>query len=205
MNLQEAITNRRAVKKYDTEYQIPDADFKVLMEQSIQTPSSFNIQHWRFVDVVDKEARQKIREAAWDQAQVTEASKILVLCADVKAWEKDPAQYWTQAPQAVSDLMVPMIKDFYDGREWIQRDEALRSVGLIAETFMLSASAMGLDTCPMIGFDQDAVAEIINLPDDHIIGMMIALGRRREEPFPHGVRIPMDKAVLFNDDRKGNK
>lgn len=198
MTLQQAITNRRAVKKYDTEYQIPEADFNKLMEQSLQAPSSFNIQHWRFVDVVAPEARQKIREAAWDQAQVTEASKILILCADVKAWEKDPAQYWMQAPEQVRETMVPMIKDFYDGREWIQRDEALRSVGIIAESFMLGAADMGLDTCPMIGFDQDVVGEVINLPEDHIIGMMIALGKRCEEPFPHGVRISMDKAVITN-------
>jgi len=198
MTLQNAIENRRAVKKYDPEYKISDEDFKTLIEQSLKAPSSFNIQHWRFVDVVDSAARQKIRDAAWDQAQVTEASKIIVLCADLKAWDKDPAQYWTQAPQQVSDVMVPMIKDFYEGREWIQRDEALRSVGIIAESFMLGASDMGLDTCPMIGFDQDVVGEIINLPEDHIIGMMIVLGKRREEPFPHGVRISMDKAVITN-------
>lgn len=198
MELSQAISRRRAVKKYDTEHIISDKDFNALIEQSMNAPSSFNIQHWRFVDVVDSHARQQIREAAWDQAQVTEASKLLVLCADVKAWEKDPAQYWTQAPEAVSDVMVPMIKDFYDGREWIQRDEALRSVGIIAESLMLGAADKGLDTCPMIGFDQDVVGEIINLPDDHIIGMMIVLGKRREEPFPHGVRIPMNKAVIQN-------
>jgi nitroreductase len=198
MTLSEAIQNRRAVKKYDTEQAIPEADFEKIMLQALEAPSSFNIQHWRFVDVVDKEARQKIREAAWDQAQVTEASKILVLCADLKAWDKDPAQYWKQAPQEVSNIMVPMIKDFYEGREWLQRDEAMRSVGIIAEAFMLCASDFGYDTCPMIGFDQEAVAKIINLPEDHVIGMMIAMGTRREDPFPHGVRISMDKAVIKN-------
>ncbi|MEM8833473.1 MAG: nitroreductase family protein [Pseudomonadota bacterium] len=196
MNIEQIISKRRAVKKYDTDYQIPESDFKKLMMQSMQAPSSFNIQHWRFVDVQDKDSREQIRAAAWDQAQVTEASKILVLCADVKAWEKEPAQYWNKAPQEVSDIMIPMIKDFYDGRDWIQRDEALRSVGIIAESLMLNATAMGFDTCPMIGFDQDAVSKVINLPDDHIIGMMIALGKRREEPFPHGGRIPLEQAVI---------
>ena len=198
MNIKEITQHRRAVKKYDTGYQISESDFNELMEQAMQAPSSFNIQHWRFVDVQDIEARQKIREAAWDQAQVTEASRLLVLCADVKAWEKDAARYWDNAPQEVSDIMVPMIKDFYDGREWIQRDEALRSVGIVAEALMMNATAMGLDTCPMIGFDQDVVGEIINLPEDHIIGMMITLGKRREEPFPHGGRLSLDKTVITN-------
>lgn len=198
MELTQAIERRRAVKKYDTEYEISEADFRALVELATQSPSSFNIQHWRFVDVTDKEARQKIRAAAWDQAQVTEASKLLVLCADVKAWEKNPERYWNNAPQAVSEMMVPMIKSFYEGREWIQRDEALRSVGIISESLMLNASAMGLDTCPMIGFDQEAVGEIINLPEDHIIGMIIALGKRREEPFQHGGRLNFETVVVNN-------
>lgn len=198
MELSQAIERRRAVKKYDTEFQILEADFKELIKQATQSPSSFNIQHWRFVDVTDKEARLKIRAAAWDQAQVTEASKLLVLCADVKAWEKNPERYWSNAPQAVSEMMVPMIKGFYEGREWIQRDEALRSVGIISESLMLNATAMGLDTCPMIGFDQEAVGEIINLPEDHIIGMIIALGKRREEPFKHGGRLSFETVVVNN-------
>jgi nitroreductase len=198
MELKQVIGNRRAIKKFDTEYQISDSDFKNLLTDSLKAPSSFNIQHWRFVDVVDKDSRQKIRQAAWDQAQVTDASKLIVLCADIKAWEKDPEQYWAQAPKQVQDTIVPMIKNFYEGREWIQRDEALRSVGIIAESFMLNATAMGLDTCPMIGFDQDTVGEIINLPKDHLIGMMISLGKRSEEPAPDGVRIGTDKALILN-------
>lgn len=198
MEIFQATAKRRAVKKYDMEYKISDEDFKNLIAQATQSPSSFNIQHWRFVDVVDKDARAQICAAAWDQAQVTEASKLLVLCADVKAWEKEPSRYWNNAPAAVSDMMVPMIQSFYEGREWIQRDEAMRSVGIISESLMLNAVAMGLDTCPMIGFDQDAVSKIINLPEDHVIGMIIALGKRREEPFPHGGRLPFDTVVVKN-------
>lgn len=198
MELSKAIERRRAIKKFDTGYEISNADFQTLIESATQSPSSFNIQHWRFVDVTDETLRADIRAAAWDQAQVTEASKLIVLCADVKAWEKDTKRYWKDAPQEVADLMVSTTKGFYEGREWIQRDEALRSVGIIAESFMLNAAAMELDTCPMIGFDQDKVSEIIALPNDHIIGMMIAIGKRREEPFPHGGRLSYDDIVITN-------
>jgi len=198
MNVTQALEARRAVKKFDLEFKISDADFKAFMDNVLKSPSSFNIQHWRFVDVQDDEKRAAIRSHAWDQAQVTDASRILLLCADVNAWKKDPAQYWDQSPQGVADVMVPMIGDFYEGREWIQRDEALRSVGIIAQSLMLLASERGYDTCPMIGFDQDEVSKIINLPDDHIIGMMIALGKRGEEPHPFGGRLDYSK-VVFND------
>lgn len=198
MNVREAISNRRAIKHFDADHVMAEEDFKSLMEMVLQSPSSFNLQHWRFVRVVDKAKRAEIRSAAWDQAQVTEASELLVLCADLNAWESDAAHVWRNAPQQVSDLMQSMIGPFYDGKDQLQRDEALRSVGIAAQTLMLGARYMGYDTCPMIGFDQGQVAEIINLPDSHIIGMIITLGKRAKEPFEHGGRIAYDRAVVEN-------
>ena len=50
-------------------------------------PLAFNIQHWRFVLVQDPELHKQVRAVAWDQAQVTDASLLIILCADLKAWE----------------------------------------------------------------------------------------------------------------------
>ena len=196
MKVSEALESRRAVKHFDPDHKIPDAEFKSLMDLVLQSPTSFNIQNWRFVNVVDADKRSAIRAAAWDQAQVTEASHLFVLCADLKAWEKDPARYWRNAPQETAELMVSMIGPFYEGREWLQRDEAMRSVGIAAQSMMLAAREMGYDTCPMIGFDQDKVAEIINLPDDHVIGMMVTLGKRAKDAHPRGGDIDFDEAVI---------
>ncbi len=198
MKISEAVAARRAVKHYDPDHVMPEDDFKALMDLAMQSPTSFNIQNWRFVNVTDKEKRVELRKAAWDQAQVTDASVVLVLCADVKSWEKDPARYWRNAPQEVGELMVSMIGPFYEGREWIQRDEGMRSVGMAAQTLMLSAKEMGYDSCPMIGFDQDAVAEIINLPDDHAIGMMLVIGKQSKAPNPRGGSIEYSEAVIEN-------
>lgn len=60
-------------------------------------PTAFNIQNWRFVVVKDTELRREIRKVAWDQPQVTDASALLILCADIRAWEKSPARYWENA------------------------------------------------------------------------------------------------------------
>lgn len=198
MKISEAVAARRAVKHYDPDHVMPEDDFKALMDLAMQSPTSFNIQNWRFVNVTDKAKRVELRKAAWDQAQVTDASVVLVMCADVKSWEKDPARYWRNAPQEVGELMVSMIGPFYEGREWIQRDEGMRSVGMAAQTLMLSAKEMGYDSCPMIGFDQDAVAEIINLPDDHAIGMMLVIGKQSKAPNPRGGSIEYNEAVIEN-------
>jgi nitroreductase len=48
----------------------------------------------------------------------------------------------------------------------------MRSCGIAGQTIILAAKAMGYDTCPMIGFDPQKVAELIKLPDDHVIYLL---------------------------------
>ena len=90
METQDAIRARRAVKHYDPDFTMPAEDEAKLIKLVRQSPTSFNIQNWRFVNVKDKALRNQIREAAWDQAQVSEASLLFVMCADIKAWDKSP-------------------------------------------------------------------------------------------------------------------
>ena len=194
----DAIFQRRAVKHYDPDHVMPDADIHKLFEAAIQSPTSFNIQNWRFVVVRDKELRKQIRANGNDQAQMTEASILVVMTADLLSWKKEPARYWKDAPQEVADILVNWMGPFYEGREWQQRDEAMRSIGIAAQTIMLAAKAMGYESCPMIGFDQEAVAKLINLPSDHIVGMLIAVGKGIKPARPKPGQLPLDE-VLIHD------
>ena len=103
MDTFDAIYGRRAVKHFDPDHKISDADVEKLLEAALQSPTSFNIQHWRFVVVRDAELRKEIRAAGNDQAQMTDASLLVVMTADVLAWKKDPARYWKNAPKEVAD------------------------------------------------------------------------------------------------------
>ncbi len=173
-----------------------EEEIQKLLNLAILSPTSFNIQNWRFVLVQDPEIRQQIRAAAWDQAQVTDASLLFVMCADLKAWNRDPQRYWQNAPKAAQDALVPMIQPFYDGKEQLQRDEGLRSVGIAAQTIMLAAQGMGYDSGPMIGFDPVKVAEIINLPDDHMVGMLLVVGKKTRDAWPRGGQLPLEEVVI---------
>ncbi len=198
MQTLEAIKARRSVKYYDPDFEMPQQDIDTLLEHMLEAPTSFNIQHWRIVRVEDKALRAQIREAAWDQAQVTDASLLVVLCADIKAWEKDPAQYWKNAEAETQEMILPMIRNFYEGKEQLQRDEALRSVGIIAQTAMLAAKSMGYDSCPMIGFDSQKVAELINLPENHVVGMMLTIGKGTKPAWPKPGQLPTEKVLIRN-------
>lgn len=198
MNTFEAITARRAVKHFDPAHRLTEPETRQLFEAAMQAPTAFNIQNWRFLAVTDPEVRQQIRAAAWDQAQVTEASLLIVMCADKDAWKKDAARYWKNAPQEVQDFLVPAIGSYYEGREQVQRDECMRSAGLAGMTLMLAAKTMGYDSCPMDGFDFDAVAKIIRLPEDHVISFMIAIGKGTEPARPKGGQLSYDEVVIQN-------
>ena len=198
MDTFDAINTRRSIRHFDPSHRFTPAELDQLVTLAMQTPSSFNIQHWRLVNVTDPALRQQIRAAAWDQAQVTEASLLFVITADVKAWAKNPARYFRNAPKEASDVLVPMIGPFYEGKEQLQRDEALRSVGFFAQTLMLAARAMGYDSSPMIGYDPEAVAKLINLPSDHLVGMLLAVGKATKPAFAKPGFIEKSEMLIEN-------
>ncbi|MEM1085473.1 MAG: nitroreductase family protein [Verrucomicrobiota bacterium] len=198
MNVQEAIEARRSVKHYDPDHVMSDDELARLIELVKLAPSSFNIQNYRLVVVRDPELRQQIRAVAWDQAQVTDASVLFVMCADLTAHEADPSKYWSHAPQEVQDILGPMILPFYDGKPELIRDEGIRSTALAGMTLMLAAKDMGYDSCPMVGFDFDAVAKLIGLPDDHALSFMIAVGKETKPAWPRGDRLPDSEVVIEN-------
>lgn len=195
MNVSHAIEARRAIKAYDATHQMSDAEIERLMSLAMLSPTAWNIQHWRFVVVRDPDLRSKIRAAAWDQSQVTDASLLVVLTADVKAWQKDPARYWRNAPE-VQDYLVGAMTQFYEGREWLQRDDAMRSCGIAAMALMLAAQELGYQSCPMDGFDFDAVGRLVNLPADHAVAMFVVIGKGTEEPKPRGGQLPLSEVVI---------
>lgn len=198
MNVSTAIESRRSIKAYDAGHRMSDAEIERLLSLAILSPTAFNIQNWRFVLVQDPALRQEIRKVSWDQAQVTDASLLIVLTADLKAWEKQPERYWKDAPKAVQDFLVPAIGQYYGGREQVQRDEAMRSCGMAAMTIMLAAKEMGYDTCPMDGFDFDAVARLLNLPADHTPAMFVAVGKGIREAWPRGGQLALEEVVIHD-------
>lgn len=199
MNITEAVYKRRAVKHFDAAHTLTTEEEVSLLEAAIQAPTSFNIQHWRFVILRDPELRSRIRqEFGNDQAQITDASLLILLTADVKAWQKNPERYWVNAPQEVSDLLVNWMGPFHEGREWLQRDEAQRSIGMTLQTLMLVAQEMGYESCPMIGFDIEKVAELIHLPDDHVMGPMVAIGKGTKDTWPKPGQLPLKDIVFEN-------
>ena len=198
MRVSDAIRQRRSVKYFDPDHRLAPADVDELLALARLSPTAFNIQNWRFVRVVDPATRRAIRAAAWDQPQMTDAALLLVLCFDLRAWDREPERYWRNAPPVVAAQLVPEIRAFYAADAQLQRDEGQRSCGIAAQTLMLAAAEMGLASCALDGFDYRRVGELIALPDDHAISLILAIGREHKPPHARPGEIAAEE-VLFTD------
>ena len=192
-----AIQERRSIKYFNPDHAMEESDIQTLMDHALLSPTSFNIQNWRFVLVTDKAQKARLKEASYGQAQVSDASLTIILCANLKAHEQ-AERYWRHSDKKAREAIVPMIHNFYSDNEQLQRDEALRSIGIASQTIMLAAKALGYDSCPMIGFDSTKVAELIQLPMDHMIGMMITVGQATESASPRSGPMPQDEICFRN-------
>lgn len=193
MRVSEAIATRRAIKQFDPEHQLSEADQDRLIELAMQSPTAFNLQHWRFVVVRDPARRQAIREVAWDQAQVTDASMLVILTGRRDVWQDEAERVWRDAPAEVREMMAGAIDAYYRDKPQVERDEVMRSCGIAGQSLMLAAREMGLDSCPMDGFDFEAVGRLINLPDDHLISFMVAIGKKAADVWPRPGQLSLDE------------
>ncbi len=194
----EAIKTRRSTKSFDSNHKMTQEEIDQILGMAILSPTSYNIQNWRFVIVTEQSLKDKLSELSHGQQQVSEASLVIILCADLNSWNKNPERYWANIPEEFRNALVNSLRNSYDGKSQQQRDEAMRSCGMAAQTIMLAAKSMGYDTCPMKGFDYDAVGKMIHLPADHIISMMVVIGKKSKEPSSRGGQLPLSEVVFEN-------
>jgi nitroreductase len=114
------------------------------------------------------------------------------------AWKTEPLRYWKNHPSEKQETVKAALERKYDGNSQNLRDEAVRSCGMAAQTIMLAAKQMGLDSCPMVGFEYDELANVINLPENHMIVMMVVVGKRAQDASQRGGQLALDDVVFEN-------
>ncbi|MEF2244396.1 nitroreductase family protein [Paenibacillus sp. IITD108] len=167
-------------------------------------PSAFNLQHANYVAVLDADVKERLQKAAYGQYKVKSSSAVIIVLGDKKAFHQAPKIYEGLKLLEIMnkqeyDHMVNDTLAFYETRgEEFQRDEAIRNASLSAMFFMLAAKEKGWDTCPMIGFDPQAVKEILNVSEQYEVVMMITLGKEKvASRKPRGYRKPVGEFVTF--------
>lgn len=199
MDTFDAIKTRRAVKKFDSTYKMTPDQIKLLMELTILSPTSYNQQNWRFITVTDQSIKEQISKAARDQVQPKDGSLVIVLCGNLNAWKEEPMRYWKDHSVEKQEMVTNALSKKYSESPQNRRDEVIRSCGFAGQTIMLAAKQMGLDSCPMVGFEYDELAKIIKLPDDHLIVLMIVVGKAAEPANPRGGQLALSDVVFENN------
>ncbi|MFC7393418.1 nitroreductase family protein [Scopulibacillus cellulosilyticus] len=186
------VNERRSVKRYDKDYKMTKEEIEKIIELAALSPSAWNLQQWHFLIVTDNEKKEQLKKAAWDQPKVADASASIVVLGDLDAYNRadEVADDWIQKGYLSEEGkagLVDTIHNFYKGDQ-TKRDEAIRGASLAAMALMLTAKDMGYATCPMIGFDPEAIQKEFNVPKNLVPVMMITLGKGEAETRERGSR-----------------
>lgn len=198
------VKERRSASNFLSDHPITKEELNEMFEWVALAPSAFNLQHTKYVTVLDPDVKEKLKQAANGQYKVFSSSAVLLVLGDKQAYQQAADIYEGLKMLGVLnkqeyDHMVQDTVSFYENRgEPFKRDEAIRNASLSAMMFMLSAKEKGWDTCPMIGFDTEAVKQILNIDDQFEIVMMITIGKEKiESRRPRGYRKPVNEFVEY--------
>ena len=175
----EAIRTRRSGHNFDADAEISEETLEALVEDAALAPSSYNLQPWEFVAVRDDDRLDEVVELAYGQEHVREAGTAILVVGHTEAETADRVfDEWEQAgrmdEEAAEQTKATAVEMYDDERTG--RDYAVRNASLAAQNLLLSAHARGLTATPMIGFDAEGIAEFLELPDDEVPVMLIAVG-----------------------------
>lgn len=198
------IDKRRSANNFIKDVKITEEDIRPILEDVKLTPSAFNLQHAEYIVVIDEDMKEKVREVAYGQYKVHAASAVILVLGDKEAYKQT-----ARISQGMVDLGIitdfelqSLIEDntkFYvDRGDEFMKEDAIRNASLSGMMFMLAAKNRGWDTCPMIGFDQEKMRTLFNVPATHEIALMIAIGKEKESSRRlRGYRKPVEEFVTY--------
>ncbi len=197
LTVPDAIASRRSIRKFVQE-PLDQNDLREIVRLASLAPSAWNVQPWRFAVVQDPALKERLREAAYGQAQVMGAPAVIAVYSDMEDVLTNAEE--TAHPGLGDDGRTAQRKTF-EGAFGAQTVEERGRWGLaqanIAFGFLLvAARGLGYDTSPMLGFDPTKVRGLLELPEHVQFAGLVALGLRAEEGFPHH-RHGVDRVATF--------
>ncbi len=190
--LLDAIRQRYACREFEADKPLTADEQTLLLEAGRLAPSAFGLEPWRFISVTDAQARARVARACYDQPAAATAAALIVIVALVDALEPDSAYVRARFEAEARGGDVAPIHEAY---------RALHQAGAItpwaqgqchfaAAHMLLQAASLGLGSCPVGGFDADALAEAVALPAGEVPALVIAVGHCAY-PAPERLRKPL--------------
>lgn len=188
-----ALKFRHACKKFNPQKKISDSDLDLIIEAACLSPTSFGMEAWKFLVVRSKELRQKLRPACWDQAQITDASHLVVILA--RPGLIDPDSDYVRQNFLRRKLPEDATSAYIERYKWYMDTEVHPRMSAYAwcakqcyiglANIMTTAAFLGIDSCPMEGFEKDRVEDILGIDREQFqVAVLVALGYRAGEQTP---------------------
>ena len=177
----QALQWRYATKKFDASKKLTDEQLSKITDALVLSPSSYGLQAWKFLVITNPEIRAELRNAAYGQAQITDASHLVVFTVPKVVDEKTVANYIASVSK-IRGVSVDDLKDYsamlsgaLTNKTPEQRVEWVTKQLYIALGVMLTTAAVeGIDACPMEGFDNAKFDEILKLDQQGLATKVIA-------------------------------
>lgn len=200
----DVLHSRTSVEHFYSTGQVSHLEVTELIEETMQAPSAFNIQHWRFIAVTDLSLREKLRATTLttNQARLIEAPVTIMVLGDLDG-HKQLSEILNESVNAdllsrdIAKLWLNVASEMYGSDPRLARDEAIRSCSLASMVLMLAAVNRGYDTCS-VGFNPVAVKEVLGVGDRFLPVMMITVGRSSSGKSARRPRLPVDQVLAFN-------
>lgn len=200
----DAMAFRHACKRFDSAKTIPETQFDALLETVRLSPSSFGMEPWRVLVVRTPELREALKPLCWNQNQITEASELLIFTTE-NAAVRGGTEYVRNMfarrgldaaataayMQRYADYLAPLEADARLLENW-----TAKQCYIAAANLMTHAAAMGIDSCPIEGFEKAKVETCLQLPEGRHVALIVALGYR-VDPQPARSRLEQDAIVTY--------
>ena len=198
---------RYATKKFDPQKKIAPEHWETLEQSMVLAPSSFGLQLSKYYVVKDPATREKLKAVAWNQSQVTDASHLVVFAVKRKAGLEDidalVSRIQEVRGQSAADVQPykDMMVGWWNATEGkMDRDAWMARQAYVALGFFLTSCAhLGIDACPMEGFDPGQFDEILGLTDYRSVVMATAGYRAADDKYAGAkkVRFPKEKLIEY--------
>lgn len=201
MDVFQAIRARRSCRSFMPGLRIERRILDELFSLAVLAPSSFNLQPWKFLVIEDEQARARIRPIAKDQAQITDSSALIVVCAHERPAEVAPDAFarrvelghWTPERR---ERALRSVDQLYPD-DLARREYAIRNSTFAAAHILIAAEGFGLATCPIIGFDKPALTNMLGVRPPWVISFLIAIGTRAKDEPPRPPRHELARVVFY--------
>lgn len=202
-----ALQWRYATKVFDPTRKIPDETWTTLEQSLILTPSSFGLQPWKFLVIQDPAIREELMPHAWRQRQVIDCSHLLVMTVPKNLQESyidDNIAKMVEVRGGSADgllgfrKMVAGFRSQLETKGELQQWAKLQTYIALGQ-FMLAAAVLGIDTCPMEGFEVDKFDSVLGLEKEGLTtSVLCPAGYRSEDDRYAGlpkVRFDRDRII----------